>query len=132
MYVLYLKNGSWALSPLKVIYTQHGETLEQYTHDKQWWLDFAAKWGHTEIIEFVDVSYSEEQIARLAEVQETEEGFEYYATQYVLDGVFPDQLEGEEKMVNHPFKTLQLEKENKDLGQLTTDLDLRLLMQELK
>lgn len=130
--MLYLKNGSWALSPFKVIYTQHGQTLEQYTHDKQWWLDFAAKWDHTEIVEIVDVTYSEEQMARLAQVQDTKEGFEYYAARYVIEGIFPDQLEGEEKLENHPFKMLQLEKENKDLGQLATDLDLRLLMQELK
>lgn len=130
--MLYRKNGSWALPPFKVIYKQHGETIEQYSHDKQWWLDFAEKWDHTEIIEFVDVTYTDEQKARLAEVQNTEEGFEYYAARYVFDGVFPNQLEGEEKMEDHPFRVLQLEKENKQLGQLATDLDLRLLMQELK
>lgn len=129
--MLYRKNGRWALPPFKVIYKQHGETIEQLTHDKQWWLDFAEKWDHTEILEFVDVDYSEEQIARLAEVQNTEEGFEYYATRYVIDGLFPNQLEGEEKLLNHPFRTLQLEKENKQLGQLATDLDIRLLMQEM-
>lgn len=129
--MLYLKNGSWALPPFKVTYKQQGETLEQYTHDKQWWLDFAEHWEHTEILEFVDVTYSPGQLARLAEVQDTKEGFEYYAARYVLDGVFPNQLEGEEKLENHPFKMLQLEKENKHLGQLATDLDIRLLMQEL-
>jgi hypothetical protein len=130
--MLEFKNGSWALPPFKVIYKQHGETLEQYTHDKQWWIDFAAQWEHTEILEFVDVTYTEVQLERLEEVQDiTSEGFEYYAARYVLDGIFPDQLEGEEKIKHHPFKTLQLEKGNKELGQLATDLDIRLLMQEL-
>lgn len=130
--MLYREEGKWKLAPFKVIYKQHGQTLEQYTHNKKWWEDFAAKWDHTEIIEFVELNHSAEQLARLEEVQEVEEGFEYYAGRYVIDGVFPDELDEEERMLHHPLKTIQLAKENKELGQLATDLDIRLLMQELK
>ncbi|HLR58926.1 MAG TPA: hypothetical protein VK094_00410 [Pseudogracilibacillus sp.] len=130
--MLYQKNGEWALSPYKVKYRQHGEECEKYTHDKKWWKDFAAKWDHTEILEFEDVTYSDEQKARLEEVKDVKEGFEYYAARYVLDGKFPNQLEPEERLEDHPLRVLQLEKENKQLGQVTTDLDIRILMQELK
>lgn len=123
--MLYLKNGEWALSPFKVKYEQHGEALEQFTHDKQWWIDFAAKWDHTEIIEFEDTSFTVEQKARLEEVKNIDEGFEYYAAQYVLDGTFPDELEDdEERMKNHPLQLLQLEKENTSQGQTITETEL--------
>ncbi len=130
--VLYLKNGEWALSPYKVIYKQHGETLEQYAHDKQWWLDFAAKWDHTEIIEFVEVEYSTEQIERLEEVKLTEEGFEYYAGRYVLEGLFPDELEEDEQMKDHPFQLLQRKKEDEILGQSVTQTDIETMLQGQK
>lgn len=68
--MLYRKDGEWHLAPLKVKYKQHGETLEQYTNSKKWWEDFAKKWDHTKIIEFKDVTYSEEQLGRLNEIQE--------------------------------------------------------------
>lgn len=145
--MLYLKNGEWALSPFKVKYKQHGETSEQYTDDKQWWKDFAAKWEHTEIIKFKDVTYSKEQKARLVDVQNVKEGYEYYAAQYVLDGTFPDEMEDdEERMKNHPLRMIQIKKENTSQGQSITeseiesmkqgqkqtDFDLRLMLLEAK
>lgn len=123
--MLYLKNGEWALCPYKVKYEQRGEVLEQYTEDKQWWNDFAAKWDHTEIIEFEETSFTDEQKARLEEVKNVAEGFESYVAQYVLDGTFPDELEDEEeRMKNHPLRMLQLEKENTSQGQTITETEL--------
>lgn len=130
--MLYIKNGEWALSPFKVKYKQHGEALEQFTHDKQWWNDFAAKWEHSEILEFEDVSYSEEQKARLEEVQGIGEGFEYYAARYVLDGTFPDQLEGEERLLDHPLQLVQRRVEDQSLGQAITQSELEGMMQGQK
>lgn len=131
--MLYLKNGEWALSPFKVKYKQSNETLEQYTDDKQWWNSFAEKWNHTEIVEFEDVTYSDRQKARLEEIQGTDEGFEYYAGKYVLDGTFPDEFEdAEERMKIHPFRTLQNEKENVSQGQSMTETELESMKQGQK
>lgn len=127
--MLYLKNGEWTLCPYKVIYEQHGETLEQYAHDKQWWLDFADKWAQTEIIEFVEVTYTDEQKARLEEVKNIDEGFEYYASRYVEDGLFPDELEAEDRLKGHPLKMLQLQKENEKQGQTLTEAEIGSMMQ---
>ncbi len=123
--MLYLENGEWVLAPYKVKYKQRGEVLEQYTHDKQWWTDFAAKWEHTEILEFEETSFTDEQKARLEEVKNVKEGFESYVAQYVLDGTFPDELEDEkERLKNHPLRLLQLEKENSRQGQTITETEL--------
>lgn len=131
--MLYLENGEWALPPYKVIYKQHGETLEKYTHDKKWWNEFAEKWDHTEIVEFEDVTYSGEQTARLEEVKGTKEGFEYFAYRYVVDGLFPNELEDEEEqLTNHPFKTLELEKVDEKQGQKQTDTDIKSMLQGQK
>lgn len=128
--MLYLKHGEWALSPLKVKYKQHGEVLEQYTNDKQWWLDFAEKWDHTEIIEFKEATYSDEQRARLEEVKDVEEGFEYYAARYALDGIYPNELEvEEERLKKHPLRVLQLQNENVSQGQTITESELESMKQ---
>lgn len=122
--MLYIEDGKWALCPYKVIYEQHGEALEQYTHDKNWWNDFADKWEHTEIIEFKEVEYTTEQKDRLKEISHLGEGFGYLASQYVLNGSFPDELEDEERLDNHPLQNLQRKKENEDLGQMGTKSEL--------
>lgn len=130
--MLYLENGKWALPPFKVNYKQHGEDYEKYTHDKKWWKDLAAKWDHTEIIEFESVTYSKEQKERLKEVEDTKEGFEYYAYRYVIDGLFPSELEDEERLMNHPFKVLELKKVDEEQGQKQTDSDIRSMLQGQK
>src|SRR5699024_5431612 len=118
------ENGEWALCPFKVTYKQHGEILERYTDDKQWWIDFAAKWDHTEVIVIEDAVCTEEQKARLEEVKDVAEGFEYYASRYVENGTFPNELDAEERMKDHPLKNLQLQKENEKQGQTLTDTEI--------
>lgn len=123
--MLYIEEGEWKLAPNKVIYEQNGEKMEHYTNDKEWWEDFAAKWDHTEIIEFEDVSWSEEERKRLEEVQDVGEAYGYFVERYVTEGVFPDELEDtEERLRNHPMQILQLKKEDSALGQLATQAEL--------
>lgn len=107
--MLYRKGNQWDLCPYKVRYTQYGEVLEQYTHDKQWWIDFADQWEHTRILEFIDMVYTNEQKARLEEIKNISEGFASICSDYVKDGSFPNDW------TDHPLQLIQLRKENTSL-----------------
>ena len=119
--MLYRNGNQWDLCPYKVRYTQYGEVLEQYTHDKQWWIDFAEKWEHTNIIEFIDMKYTDEQKARLEEIKNIPEGFGVICSDYVKDGSFPTDW------ADHPLQLIQLRKENtslkEDISTLQNNLD---------
>lgn len=130
--MLYRKNGEWALCPYIVKYEQRGKVHEQYTHDKRWWKDLEELHDHTEIIEFKDAEHTDEQKGRLEEVKNLGEGFGFIAEQYVKNDLFPDELEGEEKMINHPLKGLQRQKENEKQGQLLTEMELASIEQGQK
>ncbi|MDD4564842.1 MAG: hypothetical protein PHE79_05125 [Eubacteriales bacterium] len=127
MILIFYKNG-WSLCSEKVKYIQHGEEIIQYVtaegHD--WWVDFEEKWEHTEIIEFIPVEHTEEQLGRFEEINQLNipEGFSAELGDYVESGVFPDG-------VNHILKSLQIQKENDNLSNYVLDVDMRLTMQEL-
>lgn len=103
--VLYKDNGELKLSVTKVKYIRDGEELEQFVggEGKQWWLDFVEKWDHTEIIEFVDAEYTNEQLSRFDEVKNLAIS-EVVLEQYIANGTIGDGLE-----------LLALKNENKEL-----------------
>ena len=104
------KGKQWFLYPHKVKYTQHSEEIEQYAlPNKQWWIDFADKWGHTEIIEFTEIDLSDEQLTRYEEVKDMPEDFSELYENYILTG---DTSNGFELRTNHPFNIIRLRKEN--------------------
>lgn len=111
--MLYYKNGQWYFAEEIVKYIQNGEEITQYVGGEGhiWWIDFADKWEHTEIIEFIPVVPTEKQIARLKEVNQFNilDGFGAVCGDYVEHGIFPAGL-------NHPLITLQLKKENEQQG----------------
>ena len=110
--LIFWKKGKWHLCNEKVKYKQHGEEITQYVmsegHD--WWVDFEEKWEHTEIIEFIPVEPTEEQLNRFEEVIQLNvpEGFGGELSDYVEFGIFPEGI-------NHVLKILQLVKENEQL-----------------
>ena len=112
----------------KVKYIQHGEEITQYvgSEGKQWWIAFEEKWEHTEIIEFIVVESTEEQLGRFEEINQlnTPEGFSTELGDYIESGVFPDG-------VSHILKSLQIQNENSSLSNYVLDVDMRLTMQEL-
>lgn len=136
--MVYFKNNQWHICTEKVHYTQHGEEITQYVgsegHD--WWVDFEEKWEHTEILEFIPVEPTQEQIDRLKEINQLNipDGFGTICSDYVREGIFP---EG----VNHPLRLLQLQKENElqgielsereieniEQGQQISELEIQLL-----
>ena len=135
------KGNRFELYPHKVRYMQHGQEIEQWAlPNKEWWTDFAEKWEHTEIIEFVEVELTEEQAKRAEEIEQLpmDEGFREICIDYIMGGVFPEGI-------NHPLRQLQIQKENQEQGvelsereiqeiiqgQEISDLDIRVLMLEM-
>ena len=84
--------SGWKLAEHTVRYIQKGEEIEQVVGEegKEWWLDFAEKWEHTQIIEFTDLHYTSEQLTRLEEIQGIGEGYMEACSDYVLNGKIPD------------------------------------------
>jgi len=111
-----------------VHYTQHGEEITQYVgsegHD--WWVDFEQKWEHTEIIEFIPVEATQEQLDRLEEVNQLsiKEGFGYECSRYVEYGIFPEGF-------NHVLRPIQILKEQNEQDAYLVDNDFRLSLVEL-
>ena len=127
--MIFYKNRKWDMCSEKVRYTQHGEEIEQYvgSEGRDWWIDFADKWEHTEIIEFIDVVVTGEQLARFEEVSQFNipEGFGSELSDYVKDGVFPEGI-------NHPLKTLQTTKENEQQGVELSEREINEIIQGMQ
>lgn len=123
--MLYKDKEGLKLSSHKVRYIQHGEEKEQYicSEGQQWWLDFADKWDHTEIIEFIEVSYTPEQLERFEEVKDMKLSEDILNT-YVVEGIAGEGLE----MLALKKENAQLKAENIMQGQIIADLDFRLMM----
>ena len=121
--MIFYKNSKWNLCKEKIRYIQHDKEIEQYVgvegHD--WWIDFAEKWEHTTIIEFIPVEPTGERLQRLEEINQlnVSEGFGALVEDYVKEGIFPNGY-------NHPLAKLKLEKENKNLKQAIGELTVLL------
>ena len=124
--MVFYKNGRWHLCNEKVHYTQNGEEITQYVgsegHD--WWVDFANKWEHTGIIEFIPVEPTQEQLDRLEEINELNipDGFGSMLSNYVENGLFP---EG----VSNPLRNLQAYKENIQQGIELSEREIQEIIQ---
>ena len=121
-------NNGFKLYPWKVRYIQHEEEIEQWAlPNKEWWTDFADKWEHTEIIEFVEVELTAEQLARAREIEQLQisEGHRDICIDYILEGVFPEGI-------THPLRDLQVQRESLVRDEYLIDLDFRLSLKELE
>lgn len=125
--MIYYKNR-WHMCNEKVKYIQHGEEITQYVgsegHD--WWLDFEEKWEHTDIIKFIPVVPTDEQINRLEEVNQLniKEGFGYECSQYIEFGIFPEGF-------NHVLRHVQILKQQEEQDEYLIDNDFRLSLIEM-
>jgi len=125
--VLIKKDNGLELYPWMVRYRQHEQEIEQWAiPNKQWWIDFAEKWENTEIIEFVEMNLTGEQLARAREIEQLiiDEGHRDICIDYILDGVFPEGI-------NHPLRNLQLQRESLVRDEYLIDLDFRVSLMEL-
>ncbi len=110
-----IKNGNqFEIYPWKVKYTEYGEEKENWAlPNKEWWIDFAEKWGHTEIVDFEEVTLTEGQLERVEAINglEISDGHLDVAINYVLNGSFPDTQ-------SHPLETLEIKQLLADLIEL--------------
>jgi hypothetical protein len=126
--MIYYKNNKYHMCNEKVKYIQHGEELIQYVmsegHD--WWVDFEEKWEHTEIIEFIEVKPTQEQLDRLEEINQLNisDGFGYECSQYVEFGIFPEGF-------NHVLRPIQILKQQEEQDKYLIDLDFRQTLNEM-
>lgn len=104
--MVYKDKEGLKLSKKKVVYTQHGEQMEAFvtTDGVEWWVAFADKWDHTQIIEIVDIEYTPEQLVRFEEVKDMEVA-ETVLNDYIEVGLIGDGLEKikireQEKIIN--------------------------------
>lgn len=126
--MIFYNGNMWHLCAEKVRYSQHSEEITQYvgSEGKEWWLDFAEKWEHTAILEFIPVEPNVEQLARLEEVNKLgiPEGFNVEAGNYVEFGEYPEGF-------SHPLRPLQIFKEQQLQDRYLLDLDFRQSLSEL-
>lgn len=105
---------------------QNDKEITQYvgSEDKQWWLDFEEKWEHTEIIEFIPVEPTQEQVDRLEEINQLNipDGFGSMLSDYVENGTFPEGF-------NHPLRNLQVYKENIQQGIELSEREIQEIIQ---
>lgn len=126
--MVYYKNGQWHLCEEKVRYIQHDEEVTQYVgqegHD--WWVDFEQRWEHTQIIEFIPVEPTPEQVVKLEKVNQLRlpDGYGTLIGNYVGDGVFPEGF-------THPLRPLQIQEEQLQQDEYLVDLDFRQSLSEL-
>lgn len=111
MKLIYYKDSEWHMCTEKVRYMQHGKEIEQYVGNEghDWWVEFANKWEHTEIIEFMPVTSTAERLERLEEIKYIGEGYGSLCTEYVERGTLPDS-------VNNPLWQLKVIKESEQQG----------------
>ena len=106
--MLYEKNNELKLSNKKVNYTERGETKEKYIglEGEQWWNDLANKHEHINIVEIVEVNYTDKQLERFEKVKDI-----------IGDtGELEDYIEnGNINPENEKFKIIFLERENEEL-----------------
>jgi hypothetical protein len=127
MILLFYKNG-WRLCSEKIRYVQHGEEITQYVgsegHD--WWVDFEEKWEHTEIIEFISVEPTQEQLDRFEEVVQLNipDGFSGELGDYVEFGIFPEGF-------THVLRPIQILKQQEEQDKYLIDLDFRQTLNEM-
>jgi len=107
-YLLYEKNNELKLSDKKVIFTERGEQKEKYIgiEGEQWWNDLANKHEHINIVEIVEVNYTDKQLERFEKVKDI-----------IGDtGELEDYIEnGNINPENEKFKIIFLERENEEL-----------------
>lgn len=121
------RNDKWVPQPHKITIEEQGNVNVVYTDDLKYWEDMEEMWEHITIVEVEPAELSAEQEARLDEVNRysVPETYDDYVKKYVIRGVFPNELSGEEKLDVHPLSGIQNEKQQTDNLLALADLDIQ-------
>lgn len=100
--MLYHKDGQFHVCPYIAHYLGRGQRQFKYTNDKKWWTDFVNRWWHHKDLEFTQVTPTQAQLDRLAEINNAgiSQGFNSGASMYVESGLLPKNEAGN---VEPPF-----------------------------
>lgn len=126
--MLYYENNEWKISKHKVIYTDNNERLKNYVGigGKQWWEDLAKQHKDINIVEFVEVPATVEQLERLDVINQLNisDGHGTIVSDYVIEGKYPDKAS---HVLNDLENKIRRELDNDYL----IDLDFRISMTEM-
>lgn len=126
--MVYYKDNQWNLPELEVAYNDDGQLITKNvgSEGKDWWLELADLHEDIELIKFTDTASTDEELARLKEVNELNipEGHSGVLGDYVHEKKFPDKA-------NHVLKDLQNKKADESYQNYFVDLDFRLSMSEM-
>lgn len=94
--MVYYEKNEWHIPTKQVTYVEDKKTVVKTVGNEGvgWWNDFAEKWPEVGKLKFDDITPTNEQKARLAEVNSLGigDGFSDVITDFVIDNVFPDNL----------------------------------------
>ena len=101
------ENGEYTPCTYRVTLENRGVEETHYANFRTYWEDMVAKHDHLTNLSFEEITYSDEQNARLQEVAELNitQGFQSEVRTYVETGEFPEGY-------HHPLSDLKLAKEN--------------------
>lgn len=106
--MIYKKDNEFILANKKVVFTENDKQKEKVVGKEgvEWWDKLAAKHNHIEIIEFLDITYNQDQLDRFEEVKGLKGDLDEIE-EYILNGEVS--IDTEKPAKN--FKDLKLKKE---------------------
>lgn len=125
--MLVYDNKRHALAQFAVHYTDGEDSGTHYANNLDYYKAFEERWDSFTIDKIEELTYTDEQVARLEEVAHMPEGYTEVYESYVIDGV----IDTEDMPDNHPFVTFALKKENEELSNKTAMLGASLTQERL-
>lgn len=127
--LIYHKDGQWHLCNERVKYIQNEEEILQPVGSEghEWWINFGKLWKHTEIVEFVPIVPTKNQMVRFEEILQLNlvDGFGGEMSEYVENGIFPSGF-------SHALRPLQILKQQVEQDEYLIDLDFRQTLSEME
>lgn len=111
--MVFYKDNQWNISDVRVTYEDNGELNEKNVglEGKEWWVDLEKLWDDIKIIQFDELTATEEQIQRLENVNAANipDGHGTIVSNYVKLGKFPDSF-------THKLKDVELKEVSREQG----------------
>jgi hypothetical protein len=100
------EDGEYTPCTYRVTLRNRGVEEVHYANFRTYWEDMVAKHDHLTDLQFEEITFSDEQDARLQEIAELDipQGFQAEVREYVETGEFPEGYQ-------HPLSDLKLKKE---------------------
>ena len=125
--MLHYKNNQFNICKFIAHYVTYGQRAFHYTNDKQWWTEFVNKWWHHRDLQFSQVTPTQAQLDRLAEINNAgiSGSQKSGSCMYVESGLLPRDEQGN---VRTPFDQFV---ENPDLSNSMLQTEYELPIEDL-